>query len=1103
MLSDYHAIEENDISYEVRTECPLGFQWVEGDSFYVTQQAKKEMFVNVACAAGDAVWVLSQGYVQYNELGITNIPKCIEKKDAKKEVKSLLPCETTGAHVLGHAATYIKLLKSMENDLGADETNKALLQSILRVLATICKYTNALESILKLVQTEDQNMEIIQGQDWPCPEAMALSLPHVILLSPLRAILHHPNSDIEDLECALAVLEAIFRIDKVHDAKIGTHAENFVNVAVAMGMPVTLAFLLDLEHVRNPKRLDILPIQNRIMAVIDIAVHLGTIKESKIMERMEAEAQAAEGDGNTPDENMVVEPLEPLVVEKNWGILLDISVADVRYGYESCNLLFAALAVGNEKIILELLHLKACPNSANENNISAIMLALATRVSTKVISTFLEFGCNLNTLTLSGDSVVKFSLVATVCCNIGQHVANILFQDCDSTSLDNSLIGSPYMLADILEAGADPNVSDQDGNYLIHLLLSQASISIKLGSVNLDLMYQSDMESEKMVMDLLHLLVHHGALVDKCNKFGQTPLHLAVKYGHTNAALLLLQNFGANPNVLDSFGALPLHYASMGVCYNSVHLVKQLVEHGKCYPLVVGKYLDQRKGKSAMDKRLMEVDEILQQGFAEATCPKTIVTKLCTAKELLELAIFDTGTTVVHFACGANDRNVEYFGMSDYCDNVVSYREELVDYFQSLDAAAMLQQTHHKVSALHFACMRQPIDLELSMINMLLRCEAPLNHVHDAISIRPMSSNRTLSDGTTITIEGEFALSALHYAVLHSDSLVEHLLDQNASTNPDHSDVPLLPLACFAGRSPTIIASLIDARANTRISFGTVDGTALHIAISMNDLPLVQQLCLSTDFVNLEIQRVSDSQTPLQLAYSLHHIPICLELVSSGANLFATNPNGDSLCTLIAQQSPPSILLQILNNSQITSDDFLFIPEPPNSSSLLQIIEQQNLTYASQNSPHLLESNQILQKYLIPIQTTQHLHDSFLSGNLYNAPNSSENVHSNFPATSPSIPVQYEIHDKNEKAATVSDEKSAIVSNEKDAIVSDEKSAIVLVKNEADLVLNEEALVLKSKEKAKKYNTESKLIAGELQKKLKMGETSKNELQPPERVREG
>ncbi|CAH8475125.1 unnamed protein product [Heterobilharzia americana] len=73
---------------------------------------------------------------------------------------------------------------------------------------------------------------------------------------------------------------------------------------------------------------------------------------------------------------------------------------------------------------------------------------------------------------------------------------------------------------------------------------------------------------------LIEWFIDQGIGVSDCNVEGQTPLHLAARYGYLEAAACLLRR-GAEPNVADWHGFTPLHLAAK---YGHSHIIQLLVQ---------------------------------------------------------------------------------------------------------------------------------------------------------------------------------------------------------------------------------------------------------------------------------------------------------------------------------------------------------------------------------------------------------------------------------------------------------------------------------------------------------------------------------------------
>ncbi|EKD71273.1 MAG: ankyrin repeat protein [uncultured bacterium] len=103
---------------------------------------------------------------------------------------------------------------------------------------------------------------------------------------------------------------------------------------------------------------------------------------------------------------------------------------------------------------------------------------------------------------------------------------------------------------------------------LINQLLTDPSINInqehKDGSTALH------RAAENGWIDIVKLLLSHGAHVSAKNNSGTTPLHMAAKIGHDDVVQILLSAPGIDINVKDNSGDTPLHYAAFSQSSNTV-----------------------------------------------------------------------------------------------------------------------------------------------------------------------------------------------------------------------------------------------------------------------------------------------------------------------------------------------------------------------------------------------------------------------------------------------------------------------------------------------------------------------------------------------------
>jgi ankyrin repeat protein len=169
----------------------------------------------------------------------------------------------------------------------------------------------------------------------------------------------------------------------------------------------------------------------------------------------------------------------------------------------------------------------------------------------------------------------------------------------------------------LLEHGADPNIRDMYGETPLH-----------------DAAYWGH-------ADVVKLLLEHGADLSAKNKYGETPLFLAIhsEYG-TEVAKLLLER-GADPNVRSKrmlYGRrTPLHYAVLG---GDVELARLLLEKG-ANPNAKDEYGETPLHIAVVRGDLQMAKLLLQYGADPNARDKWGETPLDDVQNFIELAIED------------------------------------------------------------------------------------------------------------------------------------------------------------------------------------------------------------------------------------------------------------------------------------------------------------------------------------------------------------------------------------------------------------------------------------------------------------------------------
>ncbi|XP_041374688.1 serine/threonine-protein phosphatase 6 regulatory ankyrin repeat subunit A-like [Gigantopelta aegis] len=262
-------------------------------------------------------------------------------------------------------------------------------------------------------------------------------------------------------------------------------------------------------------------------------------------------------------------------------------------------------------VCLYLLHKVADPNLTGRKNEPLLHLALIKR-TLELTEVLVKNGASLSTT----DTMGMMPLHATIKKRMDAlEFVKCLVENGSSVNIENN--GStPLLLAItvksfdvclyLLDKRADPNVTDAEQNYPLHLAMRDdvlntatetgvvtekmnkhrgspmevvtrlvekgAKLNVVDASGNTPLHIAAYYSS----VDVVRYLVEKGLQIDLPNRYGTMPIHLASAHNTSAVCLCILDN-GADPNITDADRKSPLHFA---VCNREENVVETLIHHG-------------------------------------------------------------------------------------------------------------------------------------------------------------------------------------------------------------------------------------------------------------------------------------------------------------------------------------------------------------------------------------------------------------------------------------------------------------------------------------------------------------------------------------------
>ena len=346
----------------------------------------------------------------------------------------------------------------------------------------------------------------------------------------------------------------------------------------------------------------------------------------------------------------------------------------------------------------------------------------------------------------------------------------------------------------------------------------------------------------------VHHIVKRGVSVNISSiQSGNSPLHLAAKYGYTDMIRFLLDN-GANPNAANYMKETPLYLAVQSghlsavkeilKCPN-IYMTRAAVDTGLTAPMVCIQEMYNAIGRRDEDKYMDIFTVLYQRGINTVVRPST--------------SIFGR-MNIIEYSLSMQQYNIFFM---------------LVDSIRYINATSPV----HNYTLLHFATF---YSAPVAVIEALLNKGANINAVSD-------------TDQTPL------------YCALyrHNDDVVKLLLDRGANPNILISQVPLLQYTMLHyAKEDTlydIITYMIEKGADIHMKGET---TSLMSAAVIGDVTLIRYCLLRGCDINA--QRL-DGTTSLMLAASNGHLACVEDLVEAGADCRIKDRNGKTALTLASQ----------------------------------------------------------------------------------------------------------------------------------------------------------------------------------------------------------